>query len=71
MDRPPQARHGSRGVSPGWALLVGMPMGIAWSVAIAFGLNFLDIDRMVRTHGALNSLAVLLVALAAPRSESP
>ena len=55
----------------GLALLVGMPMGIAWSVAIAFGLNFLDIDRMVRTHGALNSLAVLLVALAAPRSESP
>jgi hypothetical protein len=47
-----------------------MPMGIAWSVAIAFGLNFLDIDRMVRTHGALNSLAVLLVALAAPRSET-
>lgn len=55
----------------GLALLIGMPMGIAWSMAIAFGTTFLDIDRMVRTHGALNSLAVLLVALAAPRSETP
>lgn len=54
----------------GLALLIGMPMGIAWSAAIALEFSFLDIDRMVRTHGALNALAVLLVALAAPRSES-
>jgi hypothetical protein len=54
----------------GLALLIGMPMGIAWSVAIALGTSFLDIDRMARTHGAVNALAVLLVALAAPRSEA-
>jgi hypothetical protein len=50
----------------GLALLIGMPMGIAWSVSIALGSSFLDLDRMVRTHGALNSLAVLLIAVAAP-----
>ena len=44
----------------GVALLVGMPMGIAWSLAILFGQAFLDLDTMVRTHGVLNSLAVLL-----------
>lgn len=59
-----------RGWSPrlsGWlsgaagvALLVGMPMGIAWSLAILTGQSFLDLDTMVRTHGVLNSMAVLL-----------
>ena len=53
----------------GLALLIGMPMAIAWSAAIAFGTSFLDIDRMVRTHGALNAVAVLLVALTAARPE--
>ncbi len=48
----------------GVALLVGMPMGIAWSIAIATGQAFLDLDTMVRTHGALNATAVLLVVLA-------
>jgi YndJ-like protein len=49
----------------GAALLVGMPMGIAWSVAMLFGLGFLDMDAMVRSHGALNATAVLLATVAA------
>jgi hypothetical protein len=48
----------------GLALLVGMPMGIAWSLAILTGQSFLDLDSMVRTHGALNALAVLLAVVA-------
>lgn len=48
----------------GLALLVGMPLGIAWSVALALGTTFLDLDVMVRTHGALNALAVTCAALA-------
>ncbi len=48
----------------GIALLIGMPMGIAWSVSILLGLSFLDLETMVRTHGVLNSLAVLLAVLA-------
>jgi hypothetical protein len=48
----------------GVALLVGMPLGIAWSLAILTGSPFLDLEAMVRTHGALNSLAVLLVVMA-------
>jgi YndJ-like protein len=51
----------------GIALLVGMPMGIAWSFAILTGQSFLDLDTMIRTHGVLNSVAVL-VAVAAYRS---
>jgi hypothetical protein len=51
----------------GAALLVGMPMGIAWSLAILAGLSFLDLDTMVRTHGALNATAVLLAVLALRR----
>ena len=50
----------------GLALLIGMPMGIAWSVALALGTTFLDLDRMLRTHGELNALAVLLVTLTLP-----
>jgi hypothetical protein len=48
----------------GLALLVGMPMGIAWSLAIVTGQSFVDLDTMVRTHGALNSMAVLLAVVA-------
>lgn len=48
----------------GVALLIGMPMGIAWSIAILEGGAFLDLETMVRTHGVLNSLAVLLAVLA-------
>lgn len=44
----------------GAALLVGMPMGIAWSLAILVGRTFLDLDTMIRTHGVLNATAVLL-----------
>ena len=44
----------------GGALLVGMPMGIAWSLAILVGRSFLDLDTMIRTHGVLNATAVLL-----------
>lgn len=44
----------------GAALLVGMPMGIAWSLAILGGGTFLDLDTMIRTHGVLNATAVLL-----------
>ena len=47
----------------GGALLIGMPMGIAWSLAILVGQPILDLDTMVRTHGALNSLGVLLAVL--------
>jgi hypothetical protein len=48
----------------GVALLVGMPMGIAWSVAILARQPFVDLETMVRTHGALNSMAVLLAVAA-------
>jgi hypothetical protein len=44
----------------GVALLVGMPMGVAWSLAILTGQSFLDLDTMIRTHGVLNSMAVLI-----------
>jgi hypothetical protein len=44
----------------GAALLIGMPMGIAWSMTILVGASFVDLDTMVRTHGALNATAVLL-----------
>jgi hypothetical protein len=48
----------------GAALLMGMPMGIAWSMAILTGVSFVDLDTMVRTHGVLNSIAVLLAVVA-------
>jgi hypothetical protein len=48
----------------GLALLVGMPMGIAWSLAILTGQSFVDLDTMVRTHGVLNSMAVVLAVVA-------
>jgi hypothetical protein len=48
----------------GVALLIGMPMGIAWSLAILTGAPFLDLETMVRTHGVLNSLAVVLGVMA-------
>jgi YndJ-like protein len=48
----------------GVALLVGMPMGIAWSVGMLTGQSFLDLETMIRTHGALNATAVLLAVTA-------
>ena len=53
----------------GAALLIGMPMGIAWSVAILTGQTFVDLDTMIRTHGVLNATAVLL-GVAAYRDEN-
>ena len=51
----------------GTALLIGMPMGIAWSVAILAGQTFLDLDTMIRTHGVLNATAIVLGAVSARR----
>jgi hypothetical protein len=48
----------------GLALLIGMPMGIAWSLSILTGVAFVDLDTMIRTHGALNATAVLLATTA-------
>ena len=45
------------------ALLIAMPLGIGWSVALLFDASLLPLDVMVRTHGFLNALAVTLVAL--------
>lgn len=47
----------------GVALLVGMLMGIAWSLAILTGQSFVDLETMVRMHGALNSISVLLAVV--------
>jgi hypothetical protein len=54
----------------GAALLIGMPMGIAWSLAILLGQSFLDLDTMIRTHGALNAAAVLLGVLVFRRDQA-
>jgi hypothetical protein len=48
----------------GLALAVGMPLGIAWSLAILTGQPFVNLETMVRTHGALNSMGVLLAVVA-------
>ena len=50
----------------GLALLVGMPLAIGWALGTVTGNTFLGIDGMIRTHGALNAMAVVLAALAAP-----
>ena len=47
----------------GVALLAGMALGIAWSWSVVFGIGFIGLDLMVRTHGALNAGAVLLASL--------
>jgi hypothetical protein len=47
----------------GLALLIAMPLGIGWSVALLVGASLMPLDLMVRTHGVLNALAVTLVAL--------
>jgi len=49
----------------GLALLLAMPLGIGWSLALVFGGTLLPIESMVRTHGFLNALAVTLVAMSA------
>jgi hypothetical protein len=54
-------------------LAIGMVLAVGWSSALVLGLPYLDIAGMVRTHGALNLVAVLLAAAlvrvtVAPRS---
>jgi hypothetical protein len=53
----------------GIALLIGMPLGIAWSWALWLGFAFMDLGLMVRTHGILMAAAVLLAAFATPESD--
>ena len=60
-------RRGWLARAAGVALLVGMPMGMAWSLAILTGVSFIDLETMVRTHGALNAMAVLLAVVAGLR----
>lgn len=67
LTRRARGAAGWLSMAAGVALLLGMPMGIAWSFAILTGQSFLDLDTMIRTHGILNSMAVL-TALAAYRS---
>jgi len=52
----------------GAALIVGMPLGIAWAFSILTGFVFLDLETMVRTHGTLNAAAVVLATLGSDRS---
>ena len=45
-------------------LTVGLLMGVLWSSATLFGVGFIDLELMVRTHGALNGAAVVVAAIA-------
>jgi hypothetical protein len=47
----------------GLSLLVAMPMGIAWAYSLLVGPSFVDLDTMIRTHGVLNALALLLAVV--------
>jgi hypothetical protein len=49
------------------ALSVGMLLAIGWSTAAALGIPYLDLATMVRTHGALDALAVTAMILSWPR----
>lgn len=46
----------------GIALGAGMVLAIGWSTALLLGIPYLDLTAMVRTHGALNLVGVLLAA---------
>jgi hypothetical protein len=48
------------------ALGVGMAMAIGWASALAWGIPYVDLETMVRTHGALNLLAVIVASFAIP-----
>jgi hypothetical protein len=50
------------------ALGAGMVLAIGWSTALAWGVPYLDLETMVRSHGVLNLGAVLVasIALTAP-----
>lgn len=44
------------------ALAAGMILAIGWSTAQVLGIAYLDLETMIRTHGALNLLAILAAA---------
>jgi hypothetical protein len=52
----------------GVAFLLGMPLGIAWAFGTLLSIPFLDLETMVRTHGVLNAVGVLLASVA-PNAE--
>jgi hypothetical protein len=54
----------------GAALLCGVPLGVAWATAPILGVAFIDLETMVRTHGTLNGVGVLLATLAWPLGET-
>ena len=51
----------------GWsavvALSIGMALALIWTTSVVLGVTVLDIDQMVRTHGALNAFAVSILTL--------
>jgi hypothetical protein len=53
----------------GLGLMIAMPFAIAWTVSLALGSTFLDIDRMAAVHGSLNALAVLIASFSVDRGE--
>jgi YndJ-like protein len=48
------------------ALSIGAPMGLAWATALHFAVPFLDFQTMAVTHGALNTVAVVVATFAVP-----
>jgi hypothetical protein len=43
-----------------------MALAIGWASALAWGIPYVDLETMVRTHGALNLLAVIVASFAIP-----
>ena len=42
---------------------VGLSLGIGWSSSLFLGFTFLDHEAMVRLHGSLNAMAIVLASL--------
>ena len=57
-----RAHRAALGLAAG-CLFVAMPLGMAWAVAPLLGVAFLDLELMARTHGVLNAIAVIVLAL--------
>ncbi len=59
---PTMRSHGARGLSAigGGALFASMPLAIGWAVGTFLGAPPFGLDVMIRTHGAINALAVCL-----------